>query len=315
MVAVGVQPTAEKKNMADAVADVVCVGEVLWDSLPDGLFLGGAPFNVAAHLAALGVRSSIVTRVGDDRLGEEARGRAALAGVDTTCIQVDPELPTGFVSVTVDDEGLASYDIVQPAAWDAISPEDAALEHAAAASVLVFGTLAQRSERSRHTIRRLCELPVLRVLDVNRRPPFDDLTIMEESLRLADVVKCNAVEMERIAGWLGLDGSREDAVRTFAERFGCETVCVTRGQRGADLLHRGEWAAHPGFRITTVDSVGAGDAFLAALLAALLEEAPAAEMLGRANLLGAFVASRPGALPRHDAAALEKIGYGVSLPL
>lgn len=297
------------------MSDVVCVGEVLWDALPDGLFLGGAPFNVAAHLAALGGRSAIITRVGRDRLGEEAKRRATLAGVEAAHIQVDPELPTGFVAVTVDDDGHVAYEIVQPAAWDAIAHDNAAVEHAAAARVLVFGTLAQRDERSRTSIRRLCELPVLRVLDVNRRPPYDDLTLLEESLRLADVVKCNEAEMERITGWQELEGSREEAARTLAERFGCETVCVTRGRRGAALLHRGEWVEHPGFRITMADPVGAGDAFLAALLAALLEEAPAAEMLRRANLLGAFVASRPGALPRHDAAAIEKIGYGQSLPL
>src|SRR5690606_10797220 len=155
-----------------------------------------------------------------DRLGEEAKRRATLAGVEAAHIQVDPELPTGFVAVTVDDDGLASYEIVQPAAWDAIAHDSAAVERAAAARVLVFGTLAQRDARSRTSVRRLCELPVLRVLDVNRRPPYDDLTILEESLRLADVVKCNEAEMERIAGWQELEGSREEATRTLAERFG-----------------------------------------------------------------------------------------------
>src|SRR5918911_4194814 len=129
-------------------SEILCVGEVLWDSLPAGLFLGGAPFNVACHLRAAGLPVSMVSRVGSDRLGEEVLRRAPWYGVGTDLIQVDPELPTGFVRVTVDGAGNAEFEIVEPAAWDAIVPTEALLARAAGARAIVFGTLAQRHATS-----------------------------------------------------------------------------------------------------------------------------------------------------------------------
>src|SRR5918911_4746997 len=125
-------------------SEILCVGEVLWDALPAGLFLGGAPFNVACHLRAAGMPVTLVSRVGADLLGEEALRRVARYGVGTDLVQVDPALPTGFVRVTIDDAGNPEYEIVEPAAWDAIEPTDALLARAAGARAVVFGTLAQR---------------------------------------------------------------------------------------------------------------------------------------------------------------------------
>src|SRR5688500_8917738 len=139
-----------------ALSEVLCVGEVLWDSLPAGLFLGGAPLNVAGHLHALGVPVGMVSRVGQDRLGAEALLRLARRGIATDLVQVDPALPTGFVSVTVDGDGIPAYDIVAPAAWDAIALPGGLLERAGRASAVVFGTLAQRHPVSRAAIGRLC---------------------------------------------------------------------------------------------------------------------------------------------------------------
>ena len=291
------------------MAEVVCVGELLWDSLPEGLFLGGAPFNVAAHLAALGVPTAIATRVGSDRLGEEAARRAGEAGVDTTLVQRDPTLPTGFVRVEIAAGGHARYEILAPAAWDAFSAREEVVGRCFEARMLVFGTLAQRDARSRQAILRLCDLPLIRVLDVNLRPPHDDLGIVEQSLRRAEVVKCNEEELRRICGHVGESGDGlETAARRLAQRFGCETVCVTRGPHGAAMLRAGTWTEHPGFAVQLADPVGAGDAFLAALLRALLDDQPPEVMLERANLLGAFVASRRGAIPVQDAREMERIG-------
>src|SRR4051812_39611201 len=132
-----------------ARSEVLCIGELLWDSLPAGLFLGGAPFNVAGHLHALGVPVGMVSRVGRDRLGSEALQRLARNGIATDLVQVDPALPTGFVSVLVDEQGVPAYDILAPAAWDFIDVGDGVLERAAQAAAVVFGSLAQRSLRSR----------------------------------------------------------------------------------------------------------------------------------------------------------------------
>src|SRR5258705_6263474 len=147
-------------------SEILCVGEVLWDALPEGLFLGGAPFNVACHLRAAGAAVTMVSRVGDDRLGDEVLRRAARYGVGTDLVQTDPDLPTGFVRVSVDASGSPGYEILAPAAWDAIAPTEALRGRAANARAIVFGSLAQRSPISRDTIQRLCGTNALMVFDV-----------------------------------------------------------------------------------------------------------------------------------------------------
>src|SRR5689334_16216168 len=133
-------------------SEILCVGEVLWDALPAGLFLGGAPFNVACHLRAAGVPVALVSRVGADHLGEEARARVGRYGVATDLLQVDPALPTGFVRVAVDEAGEARFEIVAPSAWDAMEATPELLTRAAGARAIVFGSLAQRAPVSRDTV-------------------------------------------------------------------------------------------------------------------------------------------------------------------
>lgn len=278
-------------------SQVLCVGEVLWDALPAGLFLGGAPFNVACHLRAAGLPTAMVSRVGRDLLGDEARLRLARYGVGTDLIQVDPSLPTGFVRVSVDDAGDAEYEIVEPAAWDAIAPSDVLLRRAAEARALVFGSLAQRGEVTRSTIERLLETDALKAFDVNLRPPYDDREIVRRSLARADVVKMNDLEMERLADWFDLPRDPRELAAALAEAFACDTVCITRGSAGAALWRDGRWIEHPGFEVEVRDTVGAGDAFLAVLLAGLLNGAEDRALLQHANLIGAYVVTQLGAVP------------------
>ncbi|HEX7018650.1 MAG TPA: PfkB family carbohydrate kinase, partial [Gemmatimonadaceae bacterium] len=159
---------------SSTTSEILCVGEVLWDALPAGLFLGGAPFNVACHLRAAGARVSMVSRVGRDRLGEEALRRMPWYGVGSDLIQLDDELATGFVRVTLDDAGNPDYEILEPVAWDAIAASDPLLRRAADARAIIFGSLAQRHPVSRATIRRLWDTDALLVFDANLRPPYDD---------------------------------------------------------------------------------------------------------------------------------------------
>jgi fructokinase len=292
----GQQPTAAGTRPA-ALREVLCVGEVLWDALPSGLFLGGAPFNVAGHLHALGVPVGMVSRVGADRLGAEALARLRRSGIATDLVQTDPELPTGFVSVTLDDDGVAAYDIVAPAAWDRIELADGLLERAARSAAVVFGSLAQRHPVSRATVERLCGVDVPKVFDVNLRPPYDDADVVRRSLVLADVVKLNEHELEQMAGWFGLPGGVREGATALADRFGCRTICVTRGAAGAALLNDGRWSEHPGYRVEVKDTVGSGDAFLAALLSGLLAGHDDGAVLQQANLRGAYVATQLGAIP------------------
>jgi fructokinase len=285
-------------------SEILCVGEVLWDALPEGLFLGGAPFNVACHLRSAGVPATMVSRIGDDRLGEEVVRRAERYGVGVDLIQVDSALPTGFVRVAVDEAGNPAYEILAPAAWDAIATTDALLRRAADARAIVFGSLAQRSPASRATIERLWESSATMVLDVNLRPPYDDREIVRRSLRRADVVKLSVPELDRVAEWFGLPGSPRAAVSALAEQFDCAVVCLTRGSGGAALWHDGAWTEHPGFEVEVRDTVGAGDAFLAVLLAGLLAGGSDSSLLQNANLIGAYVATQYGAVPAGQEAAV-----------
>lgn len=279
--------------------EVLCVGEVLWDSLPAGLFLGGAPLNVARHLRAQGVPASVLSRVGADRLGEEAVERIVREGVGADLVQVDADRATGFVRVRLDDSGGPSFEIVEDVAWDAIEATAAALERAARADALVFGTLAQRSPVSRATIERLwAATDGRKVYDVNLRPPYGDRETVRRSLEAADLVKLNEPELGRLGEWFGLEGDDRRRAGALATSFGCDVVCVTRGERGAALWHRGRWSEHPGFRVRLRDTVGAGDAFLAALLAGLRRGYDDDTLLRRAGLVAARVVTREGAAPR-----------------
>jgi len=288
--------------------ELLCVGEILWDALPDGLFLGGAPFNVACHLRALDEDVVFVSRVGDDTLGDEALRRLRARGLDADPMQVDDALPTGFVRVDLDAPDDPDYEIVEPAAWDAITLTDALHQHAEAAAALVFGSLAQRASTSRQTIQRLCETDALRVFDINLRPPYVDRAVVEHSLRVADVVKLNEDELSRLRDWFGLAAGPEAAMDDLATTFGCQAVCVTWGSAGARLWQDGVCSRQAGYAVEVEDTVGAGDAFLSALLSGLLDGRGGAPLLDLANRLGAFVASHSGALPAYEVGGLDDIG-------
>lgn len=288
-------------------AEVLCVGEVLWDALPAGLFLGGAPYNVACHLRAQGRRVAFASRVGDDRLGREARRRMRQRGLADDLVQTDDAHETGFVEVALDAAGTARYTIVEPVAWDALAPDAALTARAERAAALVYGTLAQRSAATRATLQALWTTPALKVYDVNLRPPFADPALVAASLAAADVVKLNDDEVATLSRWWDLPAALPDAAAALAQRFGCTTVCVTRGGAGAGLWHAGAWHEHPGYDVVVADTVGAGDAFLARLLGGLLDGMPPAPLLAAANRLGAYVAARPGATPAYDGRRVDEL--------
>jgi len=277
---------------------IACVGELLWDVQPDARTLGGAPANVAYHLARLGHAATLVTRVGRDESGDAARAELAARGLDVASVQVDAELPTGAAHVTLDSQGHAAYRFVTPAAFDAIEPP------AYSPSVVVFGTLAQRGARSAATVRGLASAARVAVYDVNLRPPHTSLEAVTASLPLATLVKLNADEAALLAKAFGLPAEPREFARHVSERYGPRLVCITRGAGGAGLWTDGEWHDAAGIAAATLDTVGAGDAFVAALLAGWLEGRAPAESLECANRLGAYVAARRGAMPEYDASVL-----------
>lgn len=283
--------------MNQSTSSIVCIGEILWDALPGGLFLGGAPLNVCYHLNRLGVEAEITSRVGDDRLGREAIRRMHAGKMKTELVQDSSKLETGFVEVELDEEGDAAYTILHPVAWDQIERLPEIAERVQNSWGLVYGSLAQRSEESRSTIQSLFGLPAKKIFDMNLRPPFDDREIVDRSLEAADIVKMNHEELAALIDWYRWPDKPSRACRELAGQFGCEVVCITRAASGAGIWRNGEWQEHPGFEIEVADTVGAGDAFLAGLVSGLMKGWDSDRLLEFANAAGAFIASLPGAMP------------------
>jgi fructokinase len=280
---------------------VVGLGETLWDVFPDGAVWGGAPGNVACHAAGLGAKSFMVSGVGCDELGE--RGIAALEshGVDCRHVQRDPRHPTGTVTVSLGPAGDASYVFASDTAWDHLDWEPSLGELAARADAVCFGTLGQRAEESRRTIRLFLEAAgrAVRVFDVNLRQHFYAPDLIRESLALANVLKLNDDELPVVAAACGV--SADDpvaAVRQIVGQHGLRLAALTRGAAGSLLVADGVVSTRPAEARTIVDTVGAGDAFTAAVVMGLLGGRPLEAIHDHAARLAAFVCGHRGATPQ-----------------
>lgn len=284
---------------------ILCFGELLWDSLPHGLFPGGAPLNVAYHLQRLGRRALPITAVGTDFLGQELLRRLKWWDVDARFVTVLEDKATGVVQVSLDANGAASYRILEDVAWDWIRVSDELLEVADSSLALIYGTLAQRGEHNRQQFTRLLRRTTnaYKVFDVNLRPPFDEHELVWQLAAHADLIKLNAEELSALLHDPRLRDSAtpnffEEAARRLAARIGCSGICVTASERGAGLLLHGRWQWAEGRAVAVKDTVGAGDAFLAGLIHNLLILSPnPTEALERACRLGEFVAASTGATP------------------
>ncbi|MBC7842368.1 MAG: carbohydrate kinase [Gemmatimonadaceae bacterium] len=279
---------------------VVGIGELLWDLLPTGAQIGGAPANFSYHAGALGAEARTISRVGDDALGHELLAQLTALGVSTECVQVDPTMPTGTVAVEIDADGQPCFDIRANVAWDHLQVDAAAMHAASSADALCFGTLAQRDPVSRAAIRTLVAASssdALRVLDVNLRQQYYSRALIEESLTLATVLKVNDLELPRLVALFSLEGDLRAQLEQLAERWQLRAIALTRGDRGSVLLTAHEWSEHPGVSVEVKDTIGAGDAFTAAMTVGLLSGWALDDVNGHANEVAAFVASCSGGTP------------------
>jgi fructokinase len=288
-------------------ARVLCFGEILWDFLPDGLFPGGAPFNVSYHLHQHALAAELASAVGRDVLGDELLRRLGLWKIPTAGIDRHEKLPTGYVVADVSASGDAHYRITQNVAWDRIEAGDHACAFAATCDALIFGSLALRSTHNRESLGKLFnQLPpaAARIFDVNLRPPHDDLTLVRAFAKHATVLKLNAAEAARLAAGATESPGREEAdARTLFDQFRTATICITSGVRGAGLLHEGRWIWEPAKPVNVADTIGAGDAFLGGFIAKWLTAGNApADALRHACRLGEWVASNRGATPDYATA-------------
>jgi len=317
---------------ASAPLRIVAFGEILWDLLPTGKKLGGAPVNFLYHSQTLGADVRALTRIGDDPLGAEIRERLDALALSTQFLQISPNAPTGTVAVSLDAAGTPTYRVVENVAWDEIDVDaetaDALvrfLTEENAASAFYFGSLALRSETNRRSLTRILErLPrsVLRVCDLNLRAPFYSREVVESTLNAADVFKLNdaeAVELDALfsdvepptlgrfaddAGSLTAPDSPEvaaalaDWAARWRRRFNLRTLVLTCGGSGAWIFDETGSAFAPAAPVERIaDAVGAGDSFAAVSVVGLLSGRPIGEIVDAASRRASFVCSQEGGTP------------------
>ncbi len=278
---------------------VLAFGELLWDILPAEILLGGAPCNFVYRVNSLGDRGLMVSRLGRDDLGREAFDRVSSLGLDTKYLQWDDDYTTGTVQVSFDENNSPDFVIVPNAAYDHIEMTDALWEAASTADCLCFGTLSQRTAKTRQTLKQLLELSdnSLKLLDINLRKDCYSLDTVTYSLEKADVLKLNEDELYEIAGMFDITGSNALQLSEYViEKWSLRYCVVTLGEKGVFALsENGEKVYVPGYKVELVDSIGAGDAFTAGFAYCILREQSLAEACEFGNVLGAIVATTKGA--------------------
>lgn len=279
---------------------IIGLGEVLWDLLPAGKQLGGAPANFAYHAHALGAEALVVSRIGNDALGREVLDRFHRLGLRTDGLSTDASAPTGTVSVVLDAQGTPTFTIHENVAWDLLQAEPKLLDEAKRAKAVCFGTLAQRHPVGRASVRLMLQATspaALRIFDVNLRQHFWSPEVITDSLELADVFKLNDEELPVVSGWLGLDGDEGSQLRQLAARFALKAVALTKGGKGSSLLLGDQLVSRPGSKLVIADTVGAGDSYTAALTLGLLAGHGPEQILESAHRVADYVCTQPGAMP------------------
>jgi len=296
---------------------VIGIGEVLWDLMPAGKQLGGAPANFAHHARSLGADAVVITRVGEDDLGREILRRFKEMEIAAGVVQTDASKPTGTVGVILGEGGVPHFTIHEDVAWDWLAPSDAARNASGEADAICFGSLAQRNSVSRASIQQLLAATpaaALRVFDINLRQRFYSREIIEQSLRLANVLKLNDAELPVLATMFALGPHSRQQIQRLAELFELKLVALTRGPEGSLLYQDGRWSERLPEPLQVVDTVGAGDAFTAALTLGLLSKFDLDEVHAVASQVARFVCSHAGATPALPAHLRNSFGNGQVSP-
>lgn len=278
------------------------MGEALWDVLPSGKKIGGAPANFAYHVSQFGIDSVAVSALGNDELGAELLSEYAKVGLNVSMERLS--CPTGTVQVTIDEKGIPSYDICQGVAWDNIAFNDELKALAQKATVVCFGSLAQRNKTSRDTINAFIDLMPdddghLKVFDINLRQAWYSKEVIEESLRKCNILKINDEELVTVRDLLSIEAEGQKAVcKALIDRYALRMVILTCGAEGSYVLAADgteSWMDTP--KVDVVDTVGAGDSFTGAFVAALLAGKSLREAHELAVKVSAFVCTQAGAMP------------------
>lgn len=280
---------------------VVGMGEALWDVLPEGKKIGGAPANFAYHVSQFGLTSCVVSAVGPDALGKEIQENLTSKGLNHLIAEVP--YPTGTVQVEIDQAGVPQYEIKENVAWDNI-PYTSQLESLAKRTQAVcFGSLAQRNVVSRETINRFLDaMPQtedsLVVFDVNLRQGFYNKEILCNSMKRCNILKINDEELvtvSRMFGYPGID--LQDKCWILMGKYNLKMLILTCGINGSYVFTPGNVSFQPTPKVDVADTVGAGDSFTAAFIASVLKGKSVAEAHSIAVRTSAFVCTKDGAMP------------------
>jgi len=280
---------------------VVSYGEVLFDVFGETKKIGGAPLNIALRAASYGFPVAMISAVGNDEDGKLILEYAKQNNVKTNAIHVSSEYETGIVQVHLNERGSATYDIRFPSAWDHIAVDKQVTDTVKDADVFFYGSLACRNDISKKTLFSLLESnqSMFKVFDVNLRKPFYNIELLKSLMNEADFIKFNDEEILEIAAALGYDSEDLEANISFISKItDTKHICVTLGKHGSILLWNDTLYRHSGYQVDVVDTVGAGDSFLASLITGLLSGKEADEALDFASAVGALVAGSSGANPK-----------------
>ena len=284
----------EKQNV------IVGIGEILWDMLPSGKVIGGAPANFAYHAQELGGNSVVVSCVGNDELGREIISSLENLDMTSELLSVDKVHPTGVVSVTINKEMKPSYRIQEEVAWDYIPDTPLLRQLASKSDAVCFGTVAQRLHLSRMTIQtflRLMEHDTIRVFDINLRQNFYSYEVIKTSLDMANVLKLNVNELSVVKKILRLKGNEKKILNELSRKYSLRLIALTKGIEGSILYSEGKISQHEGYRVEMGETVGAGDAFVAALVTGLLRGYELDDLNNKANRVASYICSKHGATP------------------
>ena len=280
------------------MAQITCFGEVLMDVFPTHKKIGGAPLNVAVRLQSFGNTIAIISSVGADKKGNKIVDFIQKNNLNSEGLQVDEQLKTGNVKVSLNSKGSASYDIKFPRAWDQIQLTEKAKNITKEADAFVFGSLVARNDVSRNTLYELLKIANYKIFDVNLRPPYYTIEILSYLMNQANFIKFNDDEIFEIAKDLNFEStSLEENIQFIAATTQTKSICVTKGKHGAILYYHDAFYYNKGYHIKVVDTVGAGDSFLASLITKLLKKESPQKALDFACAVGALVAGSEGANP------------------
>ena len=293
---------------------VAGIGELLWDVLPKGKQLGGAPCNFAFHALQSGFESYVISAIGQDKDGDEILQVLDKLGLNTSFVQTKPDYPTGIVTVKLDKAGIPDYTIHENVAWDYIEQNVKLKAFAKEVDAICFGSLAQRSRVSKATIWSFLENTrpdCLKVFDINLRQSYYTLETILKSLEFANVLKLNDDELSVLASIIGYEGDEESVIRQLLKEFDLKLIAFTKGTNGSILLTNDEISYCEVQKVEVEDTVGAGDSFTAFLLAGILNNLKLKKIHWAATNVASYVCTQPGATPKLPEELIETININI----